>query len=363
LRSRKIHVDPHDLLDDHSGIAAMALKSARAGARVLVIRNTVGGARAVFNALEELATPEDKGERLFRANGVPSLHHGRFAAEDRQVLDQAVETFLGKASDSGGCVVVGTQTLEISLDIDSDILITDLCPMDVLLQRFGRLHRHAGRRRPHGFETARVVLLAPSDGVSSYLTPKPGRSSHGFGTVYPNMPALQASWCDLQGGTMVTVPEDCRRLVERAIGPGQLRVRCEGWGGGWPRAWERARGESQAAAGAAHHAKLSFHKEWGEQDAFAKADEERLRTRLGGDDALVELPQAWRSPFGSTLTRLKVPGWMTRGSCEPMRDAPADIIVALSGARLEFKWCGQRFAYDAMGLDRIAGDFAGEDTE
>src|SRR5690606_3519381 len=129
-------------------LAAQALDAARAGARVLVIRNTVGDAVATRQALAQLApdAPEP-----FRLGGVGTLHHGRFAREDRRRLDTAVEAALGKdAPRAGGLVLIGTQTLEISLDLDADLLITDLCPIDVLLQRIGRLHRHE-RARPAGF--------------------------------------------------------------------------------------------------------------------------------------------------------------------------------------------------------------------
>lgn len=157
---KSVQVEPLPAIAEPETIARTALAAAHAGARVLVIRNTVGDAIATRLALEELA-PGDAVQ--FTLNGLPTLHHGRFAREDRRLLDAAVEARLGKAvARDSGLVVVGTQTLEISLDIDADLLITDLAPVDVLLQRIGRLHRH-DRPRPAGFETPRCVVLAPFD--------------------------------------------------------------------------------------------------------------------------------------------------------------------------------------------------------
>lgn len=82
------------------------------------------------------------------------LVHSRFTMADRQKIEEELLTKIGKSSvpETRNLIVVGTQILEQSLDIDFDFMITQLAPMDLLLQRIGRLHRHTNRKRPRGLE-------------------------------------------------------------------------------------------------------------------------------------------------------------------------------------------------------------------
>ena len=108
----------------------MPFKQPAPAQRYLWFATTVGYAIQTQQALEELAGPQDTG-LLFSVKGITTLHHGRFGAADRRLLDDMVEALIGKSRQAGGRIVVGTQTLEQSLDIDADLLITDLCPVDV----------------------------------------------------------------------------------------------------------------------------------------------------------------------------------------------------------------------------------------
>ena len=91
------------------------------------------------------------------------LLHSGFLVKDRLECEKRIRLKLGKPTDPhvrrpDKYIVVGTQVLEQSLDIDFDWLITDLAPVDLLLQRIGRLHRHARKRSPC-FEQPQCTVL------------------------------------------------------------------------------------------------------------------------------------------------------------------------------------------------------------
>ena len=118
------------------------------------IVNTVRRAQELWNFLKN-AYP----------NATILMDHSRDLTPDRLHHEQEILRRVGKTSASEqrrGILVIGTQVLEQSLDLDFDLLVTDLCPMDLLLQRIGRLHRHS-RQRPSGLETPRCLVLGAQE--------------------------------------------------------------------------------------------------------------------------------------------------------------------------------------------------------
>ena len=90
------------------------------------------------------------------------VFHAQFLMPDRAAREQELMERIGKHSTPAqrdGLIVVGTQVLEQSLDIDFDVMVTELCPMDLLLQRIGRLHRHTWRSRPRPMQAAVCAVL------------------------------------------------------------------------------------------------------------------------------------------------------------------------------------------------------------
>lgn len=129
-------------------------RAVNAGACVGVICNTVARAQSFAKTAREI-------------NGADViLYHARFVIPDRIEREEILKKSIGKHSTPeirNGKVIIGTQVLEQSLDIDFDVLVTDLCPMDLLLQRIGRLHRHQRDKRPLGYETAECIVLGTEE--------------------------------------------------------------------------------------------------------------------------------------------------------------------------------------------------------
>lgn len=340
---KTVRLEPLAAIGEPTALAPLLIEAALAGAKVLVVRNTVGGAVALFEAVRGLLEAQGRAGLLLEAAGVPTLHHGRFAGEDRKLLDEAVERRLGHERPEGGAVVIGTQTLEQSLDIDADLLVTDLCPIDVLLQRVGRLHRHRGRARPPGFAEARAVILTPpARGLTPFLTSR----AHGLGSVYPDLRIVEATWRLIEAHPRLEIPTMNRMLVERATHPEALRaVQAEG-GAAWEEHGQAVLGKEFSQRGIAALHVIDRSKPFG---TFAFADAEgKIATRLGADDRVVTLPEAARGPFGAMVSSLKLPAHLLRGVAG---DAAVTKLTD-TGRGFTFAYGGEAFRYDERGLAR-----------
>jgi CRISPR-associated endonuclease/helicase Cas3 len=157
------------------------------GGSVAIIMNTVKSAQKTAQILRE-----QFGDDVM-------LIHSRFLPEDRSEKEKYIKSMIGKNGkfkSSERFIVVGTQVIEQSLDIDFDLMITQIAPMDLLLQRIGRLHRH-DRKRPEKLKSPICAVLDSEDDFKSseiiygkYLLQKTGSLLSDFITLPDDIPVL-----------------------------------------------------------------------------------------------------------------------------------------------------------------------------
>jgi CRISPR-associated endonuclease/helicase Cas3 len=182
-----------------------AVRAAENQACVLLIRNTIDLATHTYDALKSRC--RDRGIEF-------GLIHSRFTQSDRQQNESKWMELLGKDQSmrpKQGVILVGTQVLEQSVDIDADLLITDLAPTDLILQRIGRLHRHP-RPRPTGYENPRCLILRSDvDWHADAKTLKDRLKPHRF--VYPPFSLYMTDrvW---GGRAEIQIPQDIRPILE-----------------------------------------------------------------------------------------------------------------------------------------------------
>lgn len=208
-RRSEVRVDRID--DDLESLARLLEESLADGGCALVVRNTVTRVQETGRFLAE----------RFGADEV-TVVHARFLAVDRAANDADLLRRFGRQPDSRPSrhIVVGSQVVEQSLDVDFDLLVTDLAPVDLVLQRMGRLHRHdRGPDRPAGVRTPRCVLT----GVDWTATPP--RPVRGSCLVYEEEALLRSLAVlrpHLDGGGPVALPDHIATLVQAAYGDGVI---------------------------------------------------------------------------------------------------------------------------------------------
>lgn len=176
---------------------------------VLIIRNTVKRAQNLYSTLR-MELPDDQ----------VLLLHSRFTAGTRANQTDELLSLLGDTAKGAHrpadhrLIVVATQVAEQSLDIDADLLITDLCPIDLLLQRSGRLHRHASndRLRPNNLQQPTVIVTRMRNAFFAKKDRYFGLPAIPKGFIYPS--ALLARTAQiLYRRTSLTLPSDVPDVI------------------------------------------------------------------------------------------------------------------------------------------------------
>ncbi len=199
---RRVAVERVETLEE---AYAAACAAADQGAAVLFIRNAVAEAVASAEALRRIGPKVD-------------LFHARFAVCDRQRIEEAVLARFGRdaaAEDRKGRILVATQVVEQSLDLDFDLVISDLAPVDLLIQRAGRLWRHmdvrpASRRAIPG---PRMLVLSPDPTTIAdehWLNALLGDGAY----VYGQSGLMWRTAKTLFGHGVIDVPHGLRALIE-----------------------------------------------------------------------------------------------------------------------------------------------------
>jgi CRISPR-associated endonuclease/helicase Cas3 len=199
-RGESLTIDIERVDTDIDRLARTVVDALHAGGCIGWICNTVARAQAACASVARIASTTPR-----------LLLHARMLPDDRVEREQRVEALLGPehrgAQRPERSVVIGTQLLEQSLDIDFDLLVSDLAPVDLLLQRAGRLHRHRGRRNRSAAHLRPRLWVAHSAGVFNQVPLQE------VARVYAEV-IVRETLRALEGRTHITLPDDIEALVE-----------------------------------------------------------------------------------------------------------------------------------------------------
>lgn len=327
--------------DDLDVLADRLEAELEGGGCVLVVRNTVD---RVLQAAAVL-------RRRFGPDQV-TVAHARFLDLDRVDKDADLLARFGPPGEHtrrpATQIVVASQVAEQSLDIDFDLLVTDLCPVDLLLQRMGRLHRHRRGEdhadRPERLRVARC-LLTGADWAAVPVEPVDGsRRVYGLHALLRSAAVLEPYLSGTgPAGDVVALPEDISPLVQRAYGPDSQGPP------EWRPAMDAARTRHEQRQGRQQEKADAFRLNpvgrpgrsllgWVEAGVGDADDTRRGRAQVRDSRESLEVLVVQRRADGSVVT---VP-WLTKGRggrelpTETVPDSRDARTVAACGLRLPF---------------------------
>lgn len=193
---------------DPAALADYLCQTLAPGGCAAVICNTVARAQAVYRALDEARR---SGQLDIPADDL-ILFHARFPPIWRQAIETTVLAKFGKDDPENRpqrAIVVATQVVEQSLDLDFDVMVTDLAPIDLLIQRAGRLHRHQRTHRyGHGRQLCLTRLPLDPNGLPDFEKDR---------FVYEPYLLLR-TFLTLRDRPSILIPGDTTALVESVYG-------------------------------------------------------------------------------------------------------------------------------------------------
>jgi CRISPR-associated endonuclease/helicase Cas3 len=323
-----------------ASIVQRIIAAATDGALVAIIANTVDAAQRLYRDIAAHAeVPVD-------------LFHARYRLVDRQAIEHAVIRRYGRQAERGaGRILVATQVIEQSLDLDFDWMMTQLCPVDLLFQRLGRLHRFdLPLPRQGGFHDPSCIVLAP-EGIDYGV----------HGLIYADALLLWRTEHLLAERRRIDFPDAYRQWIERAYADH-----------GWENEPEELIGEHLACRGYDRNARAKAQQRANTSyQAFQDTDEIMSGLTRDGEMSLTVLPilQDGRLLDGHVLDELDehaitealmlnsipVPhGWdkWLKG-CD--RDSEGRYRLSMSAVAADgFASADGRFRYtSSMGLERL----------
>lgn len=212
---KNIECESLPILNDYESIAERAVRNVKYGGCECVIMNTVADAINVYDSIKKIA---DDNYNLI-------LYHARMPEKTKDEKIKKILKWCGKnrSERPERAIIVGTQVLEQSIDIDVDYMITAICPVDLLLQRIGRYHRHgdAGTIREHmDVKNVVQVLIPNTDDNAEY-----GGTGHVYKPCYLDAtrqviverPVLQIPSCTPEIINRVYESADIKTMTEDRI--------------------------------------------------------------------------------------------------------------------------------------------------